>query len=74
MNYNWQDLVALSLVLAAVIYLGWQTWRFIARKKSAGCSSGCASCPTGKSTGQQLVTLDGLSHPAKVSDSTPKRQ
>jgi hypothetical protein len=44
MNLGWQDLVALGIVLAAVLYLSRLALSAFAGKKGSGCASGCGSC------------------------------
>lgn len=55
MGFDWQDLAAGVIVLAAAVYL---FRRFVGpgkNRRSLGCSS-CAKCPA--SQPQQLVSLD----------------
>ena len=39
MPFDWQNLIAMALVLAAAVYLAVRGWRQFARKKAAGCGS-----------------------------------
>lgn len=59
-----QTFVALSIVATAAAYLCWRSWKVIAGRKSAGCGSGCGSCPASeeKSLPQQkpLLTIAPL--------------
>jgi hypothetical protein len=43
MPFDWQNLIAIAFVAAAVVYLAIRGWRQIARKK-AGCGT-CSTCP-----------------------------
>jgi len=45
MDFGWQDLAALGIILAAVGYLARLAWNALTRKEKAGCGSGCGSCP-----------------------------
>jgi hypothetical protein len=47
MTVGWQDLATLMLVLAAASYLGRGFVLRLTRnpKSSAGCATGCSSCP-----------------------------
>ena len=65
MNTDWQDLLALGVVAAAVGYLIWYIARSL-RQKTAGCGSGCSSCGfsgSGDSLGKTLPLVT-LSPPA----------
>ncbi len=46
MEFGWQDLAALGIVLAAAGYLARLAWNAVTRKQGSGCGSGCASCST----------------------------
>lgn len=46
MDFGWQDLAALGIVLAAAGYLARLAWNALTRKQSAGCGSACGGCPT----------------------------
>jgi hypothetical protein len=62
MTLDWQNTVAVALVLVAAVYLGWRGWRIVARK-AGGCGA-CSNCPADQSpAGKPLVTLDLLSQP-----------
>jgi hypothetical protein len=56
MNLTWQDLTALGIVVAAVLYLLVRVWRRRDSKRSPGCS-GCPGCGSGEGE-KPLVTLD----------------
>jgi len=47
MTFDWQSIVVLISVAAAVAYLARATWQSIARRKAAACAGGCGSCPAG---------------------------
>ncbi len=45
MNFNWQDLAAMGLVVAALGYLSYRGWQIVVRKKAGGCGGGgCSGC------------------------------
>ncbi|MGB2612616.1 MAG: FeoB-associated Cys-rich membrane protein, partial [Isosphaeraceae bacterium] len=44
MEFGWQDLAALGIVLAAAGYLARLSWNAVTRKQGSGCGSGCGSC------------------------------
>ena len=44
MEFGWQDLAALGIVLAAAGYLARLAWNAVTRKQGSGCGSGCGSC------------------------------
>ena len=57
MTFNWQEITAASLVLAAVGYLIYVSWKSIPAKRSGGC--GPCSCPSKDADKEEsLVTLD----------------
>jgi FeoB-associated Cys-rich membrane protein len=61
MTLDWQNLIALALVVAAAAYLGWRGWLVLARRKG-GCGA-CASCPAEQPqtiAGKPLVTLEAI--------------
>jgi hypothetical protein len=57
-----QNVIAILIVAMAAVYLGWRGWCVFARKRAAGCGSGCGSCPVSQSTGatETLVTIKPL--------------
>jgi FeoB-associated Cys-rich membrane protein len=62
MTGNWQIIVALACVAGAVMLLTRRAWR-LWKGRSAGCGSGCQSCPAGQATEERtavkpLVTLN----------------
>jgi len=62
MTFDWQTAIAITLVLAAAVYLCLRGWRTLARKR-IGCGT-CANCPADSiSAGKPLVTLDALTKP-----------
>ncbi|MGA9926733.1 MAG: FeoB-associated Cys-rich membrane protein [Isosphaeraceae bacterium] len=44
MEFGWQDLAALGIVLAAAGYMARLAWNAVTRKRGSGCVSGCGSC------------------------------
>ena len=50
MNLGWQDIAALGIVFAAVLYLSRLALSAFAGKKGSGCASGCGSCPAQSSS------------------------
>ncbi len=44
MEFGWQDLAALGIVLAAAGYMARIAWNAVTRKRGSGCGSGCGSC------------------------------
>ena len=44
MEFGWQDLAALGIVLAAAGYLARLAWNAVTRKRGSGCGSGCGNC------------------------------
>jgi hypothetical protein len=59
MSFDWQEIVAGAIVLAAAAYLARAVWRML-RGGSAGCGA-CGSCPSGTEKTGTLVSLDPLS-------------
>jgi hypothetical protein len=64
MDFDWQNLVALTLVLVAAVYLVRCLWRR-SGAKNAGCCASCAGCSAVHQTEQQLLTLQPLSKQRK---------
>jgi len=60
MHIDWQDLLAMSLVVAAAGYLGWWFLRSRKPREPIGCS-GCTHCPAMDSP--RLVKLDRARRP-----------
>ncbi|MGZ3317413.1 MAG: hypothetical protein ACXU95_08920 [Isosphaeraceae bacterium] len=44
MEFGWQDLAALGIVLAAAGDMARLAWNAVTRKQGSGCGSGCGSC------------------------------
>ncbi len=44
MEFGWQDLAALGIVLAAAGYLARLAWNAVTSEQGSGCGSGCGSC------------------------------
>ncbi len=57
MSLDWQNAVALVIVLGAVGYLVWHLWMTGTRKKPTGCGS-CADCPA-QIRHEELVSIEG---------------
>lgn len=57
---DWQDVICLSAVGAAVAYLGWRAWSFFRGVNKTGCAGGCgcskAAKPTGGLVGEDELT------------------
>ncbi|MEN6493236.1 MAG: FeoB-associated Cys-rich membrane protein [Thermoguttaceae bacterium] len=64
MDFDWQNLVALTLVLVAAVYLVRCLWRRSGTKNS-GCCASCAGCSAAHQSEQQLLTLQPLSNQRK---------
>jgi hypothetical protein len=65
MNFNWQDLTAMVLVVAALGYLSYRGWQIVVRKKTGGCGGGgCSGCgnasPKGADESKPFVSADQL--------------
>ncbi|HVX09820.1 MAG TPA: hypothetical protein VHC22_01335 [Pirellulales bacterium] len=57
MNFDWQNLAALTVVVAAAAYVVGRAWRLLSVGRSVtGCGQ-CASCPGHRVAGRQLVSL-----------------
>ena len=41
---DWQQAVAIAIVAATAVYLGWRIWRRLAGKPASGCAA-CSACP-----------------------------
>ena len=48
MTADWQNIAAISLVLAAAGYIMRRAWLVVANRGKAGCGTGCEKCPTAK--------------------------
>jgi hypothetical protein len=74
MLFDWQNLIAMGLVVAAVGYLGRRGWLALARRK-AGCGA-CSNCPVESmqaADGKPLVTLGSISAPKTLARSPSER-
>ncbi len=73
MEFGWQDIVALGLVLAAAGYLARLALSAVTRKQASGCGSGCGHCSAqsaaNRASPQEIVSITEL--PAKVSGQVP---
>jgi hypothetical protein len=58
MIVNWQDLLAMGLVLTAAVYIGRRAWLVVANRGKAGCGTGCEKCPTAKPAATKLVQIE----------------
>lgn len=57
MNFDWQNMAAVAVVLAAATYLARRGWRqFAARRPITGCSH-CSSCSNGAQGERPFVSL-----------------
>ena len=57
MTFDWQNLVALTIVVAAAFYVARSAWRQLAaRRPPRGCGV-CSSCPAGTRDGATHVKL-----------------
>ncbi len=68
MEFGWQDLAALGIVLAAAGYMARLAWNAVTRKRGSGCGSGCGSCSARPATNSAIpeeVVSIGL--PGRVS-------
>jgi len=61
---EWQNLVALGIVLTAAVYLIRRAWRTFAKKRAGGCGA-CGSCPASSANpaGKPLVQLETFAKP-----------
>jgi hypothetical protein len=53
MSFDWQNLIVLAAIGAAVTYLGRMMWQTFARKSSA--CGGCSSCPSADANRPEAV-------------------
>lgn len=68
MNLGWQDLAALGIVFAAILYLSRLAFGAFSGKKGSGCASGCGSCSVQNRSGaavsgiepEQVVSIGAL--------------
>jgi hypothetical protein len=58
MSANWQDLLAIGLVLAAASYIARRAWLVVANRGQAGCGTGCEKCPSAKPAAAKLVQIE----------------
>jgi hypothetical protein len=59
MSVSWQDVVAASVVLAAVGYLGYRGWLMAIQRGSGACGCG-DTCPQKTDTSQSVVQIKPL--------------
>jgi hypothetical protein len=73
MDFDWQNAVALLVVVAAAGYVAYRVWTRVFRKSGRGCSS-CSTCdrPVESALGQSkpLVPADQLEAVSKPSAGT----
>jgi hypothetical protein len=64
MTTEWQNLVALGIVLTAAVYLIRRAWRTFVKKRAGGCGA-CGSCPASSTNpaGKSLVQLETFAKP-----------
>jgi hypothetical protein len=62
---HWQTWLAALLCLAAAVYIARRAWLAFSGKKTAGCGSGCKSCPDNASQPQGNVLLSIQPHSRK---------
>jgi hypothetical protein len=48
MNVDWQNLLAIGLVVAAASYIARRAWLVVASRGKAGCGTGCEKCPSAR--------------------------
>jgi len=56
---DWQLLLVLAIVVAAVAHLGRRAWQLLTARGQPSCG-GCGTCPTGESTGDGFVSIKSL--------------
>ncbi|QEH32691.1 hypothetical protein OJF2_11700 [Aquisphaera giovannonii] len=59
MDFTWQDLVAMAIVLGAAGYLASLAWSAVRGRGAGGCGGGCAKC---SSAAEPVVSI-GLPAP-----------
>lgn len=75
MNLDWQTVVVVAIVLAAVAYLARSAWQVMVRRKTPGCGT-CSSCPTSEGeTAKPFVAIDQLAetNPSRRPSARPPR-
>jgi hypothetical protein len=55
---DWQSVVTLAIVLAALAGLARRCWALVAAKSPSGCGSSCSGCSANVSQASSLVQLD----------------
>jgi uncharacterized membrane protein len=62
---DWQTIVALTIVLAAIGVFARKTWRTLFRSSTSGCGANCHACPSTPAAGSvkltQLIQLNSQS-------------
>jgi hypothetical protein len=72
MNFNqldWQTIVALMIVLAAIGVLARKMWNSVFAATSIGCGTSCSSCPVGSSNSANPIKATRL---VQLDSSEPK--
>jgi hypothetical protein len=54
-NLDWQTIVALLIVSAAIVVLARKSWKGLFQPATSGCGTGCSSCPSSQSSGSVKV-------------------
>ena len=74
MEFGWQDIAALGIVLASAGYLARLALSAVTRKQIGGCRSGCGHCSAqsaaSRASPQEIVSISGL--PVQVSGQVPE--
>jgi hypothetical protein len=68
MQNGWQDVVALSLVVAAGVYLVRRGWLVVSRKARSGACGGCGDCPSNKTVAARPLVQLELASPGARAD------
>lgn len=67
---NWQDIVALSIVSIAVLYVAYSVYRRLRRRETGACGGGCFGCTQPETESPQVITSIGTS--ASVGKQVPR--
>jgi len=62
MNWNWQDISAISIVSIALVYVSRLVYRQLRRREAGACGGGCFGCQRTEPESVQLVTLGTSDH------------
>jgi hypothetical protein len=55
--FDWQNVVALTVVAVAAAYVARHGWRALASRPSRPGCGGCSSCPSKTAGGREFVSL-----------------